>query len=78
MAEEPKRKRTRPPRIIPFVARSFSSVREITLEERIIGRSKLYELIADGRVKTVKVDGKTLVVVPSLLAVMGLSAPAGK
>jgi len=77
MPKEPKQKRTRPPRVIPFASRSFSSVREVTLEERLIIRSRRYELIADGRVKFVKVDGKTLIVVPSLLQAMGLSDRRG-
>jgi len=34
------------------------------------GRSKTYELIEDGRLETIKIDGKRLVVVASLLRLL--------
>jgi hypothetical protein len=59
---------------IPFQHRLVCSVREVTdrKQQRIIGRTKLYEMIADGRIETKKVDGRRLIVVASLLELLGV------
>jgi hypothetical protein len=41
-----------------------------------VGRTKLYEMIGDGRVKAVKVDNRTLIVYSSLEALAECSEPA--
>ncbi len=40
-----------------------------------IGRSKLYELIRDGEIRTIKVGTITLIPVASLTEFLGLQAP---
>ena len=51
---------------IPFQERPTCTVAE-ACKASGIGRSKLYELMGDNRLKTVKVDKRRLIVVPSLL-----------
>jgi hypothetical protein len=39
-----------------------------------LGNTKIYELIKDGRLKVVKVDGRTLIIFASLEALLGCAA----
>jgi hypothetical protein len=50
---------------IPFHERISCTV-PVACEVVGLGPTKMYELIADGRVKTKKVDGRRLVIVDSL------------
>jgi excisionase family DNA binding protein len=61
-----KRPSTARPQSIPFNQRETCSVR-MASEVTGIGRSKLYQMFDDGRIKSVKVDKRRLVVVSSLL-----------
>ena len=51
---------------IPFSERPTCTVHE-GCEASGLGRTTIYALIRDGRIKTVKVGARTLLVVPSLL-----------
>ena len=51
--------------IVPFRERLTCSVKDAMMATGI-GKTKLYELIGDGVVNTVKVGGKRLVVIESL------------
>jgi hypothetical protein len=51
---------------IPFSERPFCSVNE-ALEATSFGRTKFYELLNAGTIESVMVDGRRLVVVPSLI-----------
>jgi excisionase family DNA binding protein len=52
---------------IPFRDRFSATIAE-ACEATGVGRTKIYELIKDGRVETRKIGTRTLVLVPSLLA----------
>jgi excisionase family DNA binding protein len=39
-----------------------------------LGNTKIYELIRDGRLKAVKVDGRTLIIYASIEALLGCAA----
>jgi excisionase family DNA binding protein len=51
---------------IPFSQRIYCSINEAA-EATGSGRSKIYELIKAARIRTVRIDGRTKVVVASLL-----------
>jgi excisionase family DNA binding protein len=51
---------------IPFRDRLGCTVRE-ACEATGLGRTKIYELIGDRRIKYQKVDGRTILNVPSLI-----------
>jgi len=51
---------------IPFRERISCTIAEACAASGI-GRTKLYEAMADGRLESVKVDNRRLVLVPSLL-----------
>lgn len=70
---EPKR---HPPGCIPFAQRLTCTVAE-ACEATGLGRTKIYELIGNGRVKTTTIGRRRLVVVQSLLFLVGINtAPA--
>ena len=54
-----------PPRV-PFSERATCPIKDAIVASGL-GRSKLYDLMNEGRLKYVKVDKRRLVVVPSLL-----------
>ena len=56
---------------IPFAQRLTCTVAE-ACEATGLGRTKLYELISDGRVGTTTIGRRRLVLVGSLLALVGL------
>jgi excisionase family DNA binding protein len=55
---------------VPFNERPTCSIKE-ACEATALGRSFLYELIADGKIRRIKLGKKTLIDVPSLLAAVG-------
>jgi excisionase family DNA binding protein len=55
---------------IPFCERFFCSINE-ACEAIGFGRSKLYDLIKNGRIRTIRIDGRTKIVVASLLELGG-------
>jgi excisionase family DNA binding protein len=59
---------------IPFAQRPTCSIAE-ACSAAGFGRTKLYELIDGGAVKAVKIGRRRLVQVPSLLKLLGQSAP---
>ena len=58
---------------VPFAQRLTCTVAE-ACEVTGLGRTKLYELIGDGRVTTTTVGRRRLVIVQSLLALVGVKA----
>lgn len=62
-----------PGRRLPFAQRLTCSVAE-ACEVTGLGRTKIYELIGNGRVATTTVGRRRLVIVPSLLALVGVDA----
>lgn len=58
---------------LPFAQRLTCTVAE-ACEVTGLGRTKLYELIGDGRVTTTTVGRRRLVIVQSLLALVGVKA----
>jgi hypothetical protein len=63
-------KRARAARLpLPFNQRETCSIRAAS-EASGLGRSKIYQMIAAGRLKTVKVDKRHLVVIASLLELL--------
>ncbi|WP_410052149.1 excisionase family DNA-binding protein [Bradyrhizobium sp. SZCCHNRI3042] len=69
-ANEPKRKLTDR---IPFAQRLTCTVAE-ACEATGLGRTKIYELIGNGRVTTTTIGRRRLVIVQSLLALVGIDA----
>jgi excisionase family DNA binding protein len=59
---------------IPFRERIFCTINEAA-QATGSGRSKIYELIKAERIRTVRIDGRTKVVVASLLELGGEGAP---
>jgi excisionase family DNA binding protein len=55
---------------IPFRERIYCTINEAA-EATGSGRSKIYELIKAERIRTVRIDGRTKVVVASLLELGG-------
>ena len=55
---------------IPFRERISCTITEACAASGI-GRTKLYEAMGDGRLETVKVDNRRLVLVASLLRMLG-------
>jgi excisionase family DNA binding protein len=51
---------------VPFRERIFCTINEAA-QATGSGRSKIYELIKSGRIRTVRIDGRSKVVVASLL-----------
>jgi hypothetical protein len=66
-AARPQRISKREP--IPFSLRETCSIRT-AVEVSGIGRSKLYQMLADGRLKSRKIDKRRLIVVASLIALL--------
>ncbi len=65
-----------PPDCIPFAHRLTCTVAE-ACQATGLGRTKIYELIGNGRVTTTTVGRRRLVVVQSLLSLLGINvAPA--
>ena len=62
-------------RRLPFAQRLTCTVAE-ACEVTGLGRTKIYELIGDGRVTTTTVGRRRLVIVQSLLALVGINATA--
>jgi len=62
---------------LPFAERLGCSPDE-ACEAMSIGRTLLYELIAEGLIETIKVRKRRIVSVPSLLQLMGLRPKASK
>jgi excisionase family DNA binding protein len=62
------------PYAIPFLQRPTCSIAE-ACSAAGFGRTKMYELIDGGAVKAVKIGRRRLVQVPSLLQLLGQSAP---
>lgn len=60
-------------RPLPFAQRLTCTVAE-ACEATGLGRTKIYELIGDGRVTTTTVGRRRLVIVQSLLALVGVNA----
>ena len=60
-------------RRLPFAQRLTCTVAE-ACEVTGLGRTKIYELIGDGRVTTTTVGRRRLVIVQSLLALVGVNA----
>jgi excisionase family DNA binding protein len=60
---------------IPFGERASCTVAQ-AIEATGIGRTKIYEAIADGRLKSTKFDKRRLIVVASLLALVGVDQEA--
>ncbi|MTV16255.1 helix-turn-helix domain-containing protein [Bradyrhizobium elkanii] len=60
-------------RRLPFAQRVTCTVAE-ACEATGLGRTKIYELIGDGRVATTMVGRRRLVIVQSLLALVGVNA----
>lgn len=62
---------------IPFAERPTCSIQEACLAAGF-GKSKMYELIDEGTIQTVKIGRRRLVRIPSLLALLatGHGAPA--
>jgi hypothetical protein len=60
---------------IPFRERVSCTIAE-ACQASGLGRSKLYEEIAAGRVKTTKIGRRTLIIVPSLLQLIEPAASA--
>jgi excisionase family DNA binding protein len=58
---------------IPFRERIFCTINEAA-QATGSGRSKIYELIKAGRIRTIRIDGRTKVVVASLLELGGEAA----
>jgi excisionase family DNA binding protein len=58
---------------IPFRERIFCTINEAA-QATGSGRSKIYELIKAGRIRTIRIDGRTKVVVASLLELGGKAA----
>lgn len=58
---------------LPFAQRLTCTVSE-ACEVTGLGRTKIYELIGDGRVTTTTVGRRRLVIVQSLLALVGVNA----
>ncbi|MGA8615706.1 MAG: helix-turn-helix domain-containing protein [Xanthobacteraceae bacterium] len=56
--------------IIPFSQRVSCSIAE-ACQATGLGRTKLYEAISDGRIKSVKVGNRRLVIVASLFQLLG-------
>lgn len=52
--------------VVPFRDRVFCSINQ-ACEATGSSRSKMYEWIRDGRVRTVRLDGRTKIVIASLL-----------
>jgi hypothetical protein len=57
---------------IPFRERPTCTIDEAKRASGL-GRSKLYELIGEGRLKSVKIDKRHLIQVPSLLRLLGMA-----
>ena len=60
-------------RRLPFAQRLTCTVAE-ACEVTGLGRTKIYELIGDGRVTTTTVGRRRLIIVQSLLALVGVNA----
>jgi excisionase family DNA binding protein len=58
---------------IPFRERIFCTINEAA-QATGSGRSKIYELIKAGRIRTIRIDGRTKVVVASLVELGGEAA----
>ncbi|NPU64721.1 excisionase family DNA-binding protein [Bradyrhizobium sp. 83012] len=58
---------------MPFAQRLTCTVAE-ACEATGLGRTKIYELIGNGRVKTTTIGRRRLVVVQSLLSLVGINA----
>jgi excisionase family DNA binding protein len=56
--------------IIPFSQRVSCTIAE-ACQATGLGRTKIYEAISDGRLKSVKVDNRRLVIVASLFQLLG-------
>ena len=54
---------------VPFSERPTCSIAE-ACQASGLGRTKLYEAMADGRLTSIKIDNRRLVVVPSLLKML--------
>ncbi|WP_431309704.1 excisionase family DNA-binding protein [Bradyrhizobium iriomotense] len=59
-------------RRLPFAQRLTCTVAE-ACEATGLGRTKIYELIGDGRVTTTTVGRRRLIIVQSLLALVGVN-----
>lgn len=55
--------------LVPFRERLSCTVNE-ACSATGIGRTKLYEALADGRLKSTKVDGRRLVLITSLIELL--------
>jgi excisionase family DNA binding protein len=66
-----RRRIVRPP--VPFIERITCTIEE-ACEVSGLGRSRIYELLADGRLEAVKIDRRRLVKVKSLKALLGEGA----
>ncbi|WP_430642045.1 excisionase family DNA-binding protein [Bradyrhizobium aeschynomenes] len=69
----PEDSKRHPPDCIPFAQRLTCTVAE-ACEATGLGRTKIYELIGNGRVKTTTIGRRRLVVVQSLLSLVGINA----
>lgn len=58
---------------IPFHQKITCTIPE-AVDASGLGRTKLYELIDDGRVESLKVDNRRLIRVASLLKLLGVAA----
>ncbi|WP_316227106.1 excisionase family DNA-binding protein [Bradyrhizobium sp. SZCCHNS3052] len=67
--DEPERN---PRKCIPFAQRLTCTVAE-ACEATGLGRTKLYELIGNGRITTTTIGRRRLVIVQSLLSLVGLN-----
>ena len=61
---------------IPFCERPTCTIAEACAASGL-GRTKLYEAMADGRLAWTKVDNRRLIAVPSLLKMLAPAAQAG-
>jgi excisionase family DNA binding protein len=59
---------------IPFQERLTCTIQE-ACEASGLGRTKLYEMLGDGRLESTKVDSRRLINVPSLLKAVGWREP---
>lgn len=59
---------------IPFAERPTCTVKE-AIAASGIGLTKIYALLGDGRLQSTKLDGRRLIIVPSLLALLKPTEP---
>jgi excisionase family DNA binding protein len=64
---------TSDPGRVPFAQRLTCTVAEAS-EVTGLGRTKIYELIAEGRVSTTTIGRRRLIIIQSLLALVGINA----